>query len=815
VLGNVVFANDGYQGGAVYAQHNCVVRSNRILRNTARREGGGVYAADNAAIRTNLIIGNYGDDAGGGVYGYEYGHYGPITGNTIVGNVSGGGGSGIRGDEGLISSNIVAFSPSITAAIGGGDFADYNCVFGNAGPPGNTGPHDVAADPEFVLGPTGTLTADPDYDPGSGTSTLTDALGMFTPGELVDKIVVPNTAQEVGLAILDNTQTTMTVLGDACQFDPNDGACQIAQAGDAYQIYEVALSSSSPCIGAGDPGREIDFYLGADMDGEPRVQDCNPDIGADEFTGTPTFVLNITCTMTTPTIEVSLADCNNRADSIGSFNRFYEGAPSVTLTAEQLEYIPFRWVIDGVDQPDGEYAVTVDLSDHVAALAEYQPVANITKGTYFTRIQDAISSYWTTDGDEIVVAPSTYVEIIDFLGKDIIVCSVAPTDPQIVGTTVIDGDHRDTVVTLSGGTISGFTIRAGDESSGGGVYASGTGVVSCNVIEDNRAWQWGAGVWAQDSVIVRDNLIRRNTDCQSGNGIAARGDVLIVGNTFTLNTSDYIGDEGGGAYLRERVLFIDNVVTENQSGRGGGVFAVDDSIVSYNIIADNIGLNRAGGVFARDDTLITNNFITDNESQDDENGGGGVYAYGTPLIANNAIIANRSLGPGGGVHMGWGADLVGNTIAQNSSIGQGSGVYASSLYEQFIVVQNVIAFNTGSYGLYANELIENDYNCVFGHDLGNYGGLANPGPHDIIADPLLSGDDIHLLPASPCIDAGDPAYPGEPNETDIDGQPRVADGDGDGNAIVDIGADEVPRPLEQMPGGTKIDPERVKPVPPP
>jgi len=41
-----------------------------------------------------------------------------------------------------------------------------------------------------------------------------------------------------------------------------------------------------------------------------------------------------------------------------------------------------------------------------------------------------------------------------------------------------------------------------------------------------------------------------------------------------------------------------------------------------------------------------------------------------------------------------------------------------------------------------------------------------------------------LKPDSPCIDAGDPAYVPEPNETDIDGQPRVARG------RIDVGADE-------------------------
>jgi hypothetical protein len=49
--------------------------------------------------------------------------------------------------------------------------------------------------------------------------------------------------------------------------------------------------------------------------------------------------------------------------------------------------------------------------------------------------------------------------------------------------------------------------------------------------------------------------------------------------------------------------------------------------------------------------------------------------------------------------------------------------------------------------------------------------------------------DLHLLSNSPCIDRGSDTAPGLP-EKDFDGEPRLFDGDGDGKAQVDIGADE-------------------------
>jgi len=50
--------------------------------------------------------------------------------------------------------------------------------------------------------------------------------------------------------------------------------------------------------------------------------------------------------------------------------------------------------------------------------------------------------------------------------------------------------------------------------------------------------------------------------------------------------------------------------------------------------------------------------------------------------------------------------------------------------------------------------------------------------------------DYHLAPDSPCIDMGDPNYVPEPNETDLDGLPRLVDGDCNDTVIVDMGAYE-------------------------
>jgi hypothetical protein len=71
-----------------------------------------------------------------------------------------------------------------------------------------------------------------------------------------------------------------------------------------------------------------------------------------------------------------------------------------------------------------------------------------------------------------------------------------------------------------------------------------------------------------------------------------------------------------------------------------------------------------------------------------------------------------------------------------------------------------------------------------------FGRNPTPGPDGQWGTPDDDYGDLHLIGGSPCIDAGDPNFAPPPGETDLDGNRRVWDGNGDGTPMVDMGAYE-------------------------
>ena len=140
-------------------------------------------------------------------------------------------------------------------------------------------------------------------------------------------------------------------------------------------------------------------------------------------------------------------------------------------------------------------------------------------GDYPTIQQGIVAA---NNADTVLVQPGTYVENINFLGKEITVASLYLTtlDTAYVSQTIIDGNQNDNSVVIfeneesQDAILTGFTITNGYSSTSGGgimcVYSSP--YLSHLIITGNEAEYNGGGIIcgafaspSLDYVIITDN----------------------------------------------------------------------------------------------------------------------------------------------------------------------------------------------------------------------------------------------------------------------------------------------------------------------
>jgi hypothetical protein len=424
--------------------------------------------------------------------------------------------------------------------------------------------------------------------------------------------------------------------------------------------------------------------------------------------------------------------------------------------------------------------------------------------------------------------------------------------------TILDGDGVPTVVlSMNAGylvsTLDGFTVQNGGvyrgpvipqvswgvEGRGGGVRSAVTGLyISNNTIRRNSFGNpfdnanrrgHGAGIHGYLShSVIHGNMIEENeilnTFDGSGAGIYFKLSMpLIEENTITQNHARY----GSAIYCLSSIpKIVENVIEDNAMydsyplplyfGSVEGAITLDqgeDFLIEGNVIAGNkaaigAGINVKTNLAGR----IQNNLILNNTAYDPTASGGmggGIYCLVPTTAVENTYILNNT--------------IVGNTATYalfQPPLNEEGGGIAISLPPpvpipetlppgKLTLANNIIAFNSSGIfetltsPMIAPSLLNND---VF-NSAGNYLYLS-AGPTDLSEDPVfvdrdgpdddpgtIDDNDYHLSANSPCIDSGTGEGLNLP-ATDFEGQVRVFDGDGNGTAIVDIGADELVLPVQ-------------------
>lgn len=350
-------------------------------------------------------------------------------------------------------------------------------------------------------------------------------------------------------------------------------------------------------------------------------------------------------------------------------------------------------------------------------------------------------------GDTVLVQPGTYIENINFNGKNIVVGSLFLTtqDTSYISQTVIDGNQDGSVVTFessedSTAILSGFTITNGrgfDFNQGGGITInnfSNPTIENIN-INSNDTWGHGGGLFCCNSNPHLKSI--RIEDCDAFN-------------------------YGGGIYCisNSEITLQDVTISYNNSSFGGGIYTNNSNLTLTNvIITDNIGENGSGIKCHNSDISLKNCLIS----------GNGCYHNGAIYCVNNSNI-----------------NIVNSTIAENYAQSTCGGIFCGS-------GSNISLFNTIMWSDTQPEILGSGVIATYCDIEGGF-----PGEGNIDEDPLFIGGNpfnYHLTTYSPCIDTGTSDTTGlNLPPWDLDGNERIWDGDGDGIAIIDMGCYEFGAP---------------------
>ncbi|TVQ50986.1 MAG: hypothetical protein EA377_13510 [Phycisphaerales bacterium] len=236
----------------------------------------------------------------------------------------------------------------------------------------------------------------------------------------------------------------------------------------------------------------------------------------------------------------------------------------------------------------------------------------------FASIQEAINT--VSSGSTITVAPGTYAEAIDFIGKNLSVISEAGPDETIIDATGLEiSVARFTNNESPDALLDGFTLTGGSGSSenignstlilGGGIYASGSSPTIRNCIIIGNAATFGGGIFNNSaSPRFEHCTIQDNTASpSSGGGVFSFAgaapefvDVAFIGNTA--------GAEGGAmSNQNANPLVIDSQFIENHADENGGAIRnIQGSGGTFtNCLFQNNTTGGNGGAIFNDDSPAT------------------------------------------------------------------------------------------------------------------------------------------------------------------------------------------------------------------
>lgn len=461
----------------------------------------------------------------------------------------------------------------------------------------------------------------------------------------------------------------------------------------------------------------------------------------------------------------------------------------------------------------------------------------------FQTIQEAVNA--ASNGHDIYVRTGTY--------RPASVSKSVNLYGGYSGVSTVDAQNDDDYcfsVSNASVTISGFTVRGALANGIRSVNSSLT-VVNCQFTSNSGTSGSGAaiGVFGGSSTSITQSVFTGNSSSYNGGAVYVTGPVSLSDSTFSGN---HAGLSGGAVYAATPSvpLTINNCTfTSNSSGStGGAIFSASNLALANSSITGNTAAQGGGALYNSGSSTVTGCTFSGNSTTGYSYGGAIYNQNGSHTVSESRFLGNTAGEDGGGIYDGNLGNLTvvtsifaGNRANGASGYGMGGGIRVNQGTTGTVtIINSTIYGNSAGYsggGLFLGELggtcsRYRVYNSIlWGNSAPNYketGTYPDTPPtwgcldvyqysnvdqngypsysHNIRQNPLfvsIAGADpgawnLHLQAGSPSIDTGSNTVPGLP-AFDVDGEPRIMDGNGDTGARVDMGVDEVTGPQDTTP----------------
>jgi predicted outer membrane repeat protein len=333
------------------------------------------------------------------------------------------------------------------------------------------------------------------------------------------------------------------------------------------------------------------------------------------------------------------------------------------------------------------------LSGTLCSIHAESATLNVCKqGCTYSSIQGAINN--SASGDKIQIGAGTFFENLQISHKNLTLLGAGED------LTVIDGNFRGSVITLSGTeilttpytgkksdtnvSISAVNVTHGSSKFGGGISIDCATLVLLNsMVASNQSSDLGGGLAILDgvgSIAISKSMLVHNRATTMGGAIyvGAEIPVTVTDSTLARNTA---GLDGGAMFIEgaAKATISGTTLTDNSAGQDGGAIRSNDGeptsafAITNSTIENNVAQRDGGGVLQQghgsfDRAVISHNTAGRNGGALHQllNCGLRCNPVGSTTFTNSYLIQNKAGTSGAGAQAEGGFTFTNTTVSGNS-----------------------------------------------------------------------------------------------------------------------------------------------------